>query len=39
MEAIYFGNAHWHGNTGALDGGPRATAGPWIGADLESGMY
>jgi hypothetical protein len=47
MEAIYFGNAHWGGchplpckdgqphggNTGA---GP---TGPWVGADLESGMY
>ena len=33
MEAIYFGNAHWHGNTGA--GG----TGPWVGADLEQGMY
>ena len=33
MEAIYFGNAHWHGNTGA------GTAGPWVGADLEQGMY
>ncbi len=33
MEAIYFGNAHWHGNTGA---GPE---GPWAGADLEQGMY
>lgn len=33
MEAIYFGNAHWNGNTGA---GPE---GPWAGADLEQGMY
>ena len=34
MEAIYFGAAHWSGkNTGA---GP---TGPWVGADLESGMY
>ena len=32
MEAIYFGNAHWQGNTGA-------GAGPWCGADLEQGMY
>ena len=32
MEAIYFGNAHWHGNTGA-------GTGPWAGADLEQGMY
>lgn len=33
MEAIYFGAAHWHGNTGA------GTTGPWVGADLEQGMY
>jgi hypothetical protein len=33
MEAIYFGNAHWKGNSGAGD------TGPWIGADLEKGMY
>jgi len=33
MEAIYFGDAHWKGNSGA--GGQ----GPWAGADLESGMY
>lgn len=33
MEAIYFGNAHWHGNSG--DG----ETGPWVGADLEQGMY
>lgn len=32
MEAIYFGNAHWQGNTGAGNG-------PWVGADLEAGMY
>ena len=32
MEAIYFGNAHWAGNTGAGEG-------PWAGADLEQGMY
>jgi hypothetical protein len=31
MEAIYFGNAHWAGNTGA------GTTGPWAGADLEQG--
>ena len=31
MEAIYFGNAHWHKNTGA-------GKGPWVGADLEQGM-
>ena len=33
MEAIYFGSAHWHKNTGAGD------TGPWVGADLEQGMY
>ena len=33
MEAIYFGNAHWNGNTGSGD------SGPWAGADLEQGMY
>jgi hypothetical protein len=32
MEAIYFGNAHWQGNTGFGEG-------PWVGADLECGMY
>jgi len=32
MEALYFGNAHWRGNTGA-------GSGPWVGADLEQGMY
>merc|ERR1719321_1795601 len=32
MEAIYFGNAHWQGNSGDGDG-------PWVGADLECGMY
>ena len=31
MGAIYFGNAHWHGNTGA------GKTGPWAGADLEQG--
>ena len=30
-KAIYFGNAHWHGNTGA------GKTGPWVGADLEQG--
>jgi len=33
MEAIYFGNAHWHHNSGA------GKTGPWAGADLEQGMY
>lgn len=27
-----FGNAHWKGNTGL-------GSGPWVGADLEAGMY
>ena len=33
MEAIYFGNAHWAGNTGA------GSTGPWAGADLEQGGF
>lgn len=32
MEAIYFGDAHWQGNSGA-------GSGPWVGADLECGTY
>ena len=35
MEAIYFGSTHWQQNTGdntTIDG-------PWVGADLEAGMY
>ena len=32
MEAIYFGNASWHGNRGA-------GTGPWLGGDFEQGMY
>ena len=32
MEAIYFGDARWMGNSGDGDG-------PWVGADLEAGMY
>lgn len=32
LQAIYFGSAHWQGNTGA-------GAGPWVGADFECGMY
>ena len=38
MEAIYFGNAHWRGNSGGSGGDPEG-GGPWVGADLESGMY
>jgi hypothetical protein len=37
MEAIYFGNAHWAGNTGAKTAAN--PDGPWVGADLEQGMY
>jgi len=37
MEAIYFGNAHWHGNTGLVT--DPENEGPWAGADLEQGMY
>ena len=33
MGAMYFGDAHWRGSTGA------GTTGPWVGADLECGMY
>jgi len=32
MEAIYFGNAAWNRNRGH-------GRGPWVGADLEAGMY
>jgi hypothetical protein len=35
MEAIYFGNAHWQGNSGDES----ISNGPWVGADLECGMY
>ena len=35
MEAIYFGNAHWQGNRGDNS----SSDGPWVGADLECGMY
>jgi len=35
MEAIYFGNAHWQGNSGDNS----SSDGPWVGADLECGMY
>jgi len=35
MEAIYFGNTHWQGNTGDNS----SSNGPWVGADLEAGMY
>jgi hypothetical protein len=38
MEAIYFGNARWRGNSGGPGGDPEG-GGPWVGADLESGMY
>ncbi len=48
MEAIYFGNAAWKGNTGnpgnATGCGHDVPTqppgcGPWVGADLEAGMY
>ena len=32
MESLYFGSANWQGNQGA-------GSGPWVGADLECGMY
>ena len=32
METVYFGNAHWQNNTGFGEG-------PWVGIDLENGMY
>ena len=35
MEAIYFGNTHWQGNSGDNT----TMNGPWVGADLEAGMY
>ena len=35
MEAIYFGSTHWQGNTGDNS----TVNGPWVGADLEAGMY
>lgn len=35
MEAIYFGNARWHANRGDNS----KFDGPWVGADLEAGMY
>ena len=35
MEAIYFGNGHWQGNSGDNS----TSDGPWVGADLEAGMY
>ena len=42
MEAIYFGNTHWMQNAGdnttvGADG--KMLDGPWVGADLEAGMY
>ena len=35
MEAIYFGSTHWQGNSGDNS----SMDGPWVGADLEAGMY
>jgi len=43
MEAIYFGNAHWSRNTKLCDGKSCPVSGdgsgPWVGADIENGMY
>ena len=49
MEAVYFGSGHWANNTGASTAEHpvhyNATTnrpyggGPWMGADLETGMY
>ena len=42
MEAIYFGNTHWMQNAGDnTTVGPDGVMldGPWVGADLEAGMY
>ena len=41
MEAIYFGNSSWvpHAPWTAPDGNRGQGSGPWVGADLEAGMY
>ena len=41
MEAIYFGNSNWvpHAPWTAPDGNRGHGSGPWVGADLEAGMY
>lgn len=37
---VDFGNARWQGNTGANpNNDPEGEDGPWVGADLECGMY
>ena len=41
MEAIYFGDSNWvaHPPWTAPDGNRGRGNGPWVGADLEAGMY
>ena len=41
MEAIYFGDSRWvpHSPWTAPDGNRGQGSGPWVGADLEAGMY
>jgi hypothetical protein len=41
MEAIYFGNSNWvpHSPWTAPNGNRGQGSGPWVGADLEAGMY
>ena len=42
LQAIYFGNTHWMQNAGDnTTVGPDGNVldGPWVGADLEAGMY
>jgi hypothetical protein len=43
MEAIYFGNAEWAHNTKLCSGKSCPVSGdgkgPWVGADIEQGMY
>lgn len=41
MEAIYFGDSRWvpHAPWTAPDGNRGHGNGPWVGADLEAGMY
>jgi non-reducing end alpha-L-arabinofuranosidase len=41
MEAIYFGDSRWvpHSPWTAPDGNRGHGSGPWVGADLEAGMY
>merc|ERR1719498_1295439 len=43
MESVYFGNANWSYNTKLCNGHScpvsGAGQGPWVGADIEQGMY